>query len=345
MSGRPHPPRKWSRELSALRKQFTSLEAMAEALRVHEGFEDLNRSTLMRWMRIPTARTPRAVELLASRLDTVGLRIGETRTLSVIPNSMLLWEPKAGTPYGALARRYRIEPEVLRTSHGKDGLEILVSGQADLVVVPGDLLHWFPPYCARLCRLARMYIAGISTRLVDSTFDLKGIRFGILSGSSFGTRLRYESRNWGFELPHALELPSLDACVHALVDGRIQGIAGWEPFVSHARRAAGRRMTLHSIPQGLLGWFELHVAVNLKTAHPSAVRAYLTSLSSAVRFTNARKTVSTFHSELARKYAMSPAEVRQVLTNILFGVDDLDSDTVLKLWERETVRMGAQNGH
>jgi hypothetical protein len=320
-----------------LRKKFTSLEEMAEALRVHEGFEDLNRSTLSRWMQSPTSRTPRAVELLGTRLDTVGLRLGETRTLSVLPVSMLLWEARGGTPYGALTRRYHIRPEVHPTAHGKDGLELLVHGQADLVVVPADLLHWFPPHCARLCRLARMYIAGASTRLIDSTFDLKGCRFGILSGSSFGTRLRYESRNWGFELPRPLELGSLEECVRALVDGRIQGVAGWEPFVSHARRAAGRRMTLHSIPQGLLGWFELHVAVNLQTANPTAVRAYLTSLAGTVRFTNARKSVAAFHAELARKYGMAPSEVRHVLTNIMFGVDDLDSDTVLKLWERETV--------
>ena len=65
---------------------------MAAALRVHEGFEDLNRSTLSRWMKHPTQRTDRALQLLDSRLPSVRLRIGETKTLSVIPASMLLWK-------------------------------------------------------------------------------------------------------------------------------------------------------------------------------------------------------------------------------------------------------------
>jgi hypothetical protein len=323
------------KELASMRERFTSLEAMADALRVHEGFEDLNRSTLSRWMKQPTSRARRALSLLNSDLETVRLRVGETKALSVMPASMLLWETKAGTPYGILARKYGIHTEIYPTSHGKDGLELLTSGKADLAVVPGDLLHWFPSYCARLCLLARVYIAGVSTRLIDSAFDLRGCRFGILSGSSFATRLSNESRNWGFELPPPLPLGSLKDCVHALVDGRIQGVAGWEPFVSHVRRAAGRQVTLHPIPQGALGWFEMHVAVNLRTANPSGVRAYLVSLEEAVRFTNARKSVTSFHAEIAARYKMAASEVRQILTNIIFGLDELEPTTVLKLWERE----------
>ena len=332
-------------ELASMRERFTSLEAMAEALRVYEGFEDLNRSTLSRWMKQPTSRARRALALLSAGLDAVRLRVGETRTLSVIPASMLLWEAKGGTPYGLLARKYGLHPEIHPTSHGKDGLELLVGGRADLAVVPGDLLHWFPSYCARLCMLARVYIAGVSTRLVDSAFDLRGCRFGILSGSSFATRLSSESRNWGFELPPPLPLPSLKHCVEALIDGRIQGVAGWEPFVSHARRAAGRHISLHPIPQGALGWFEMHVAVNLRTASPAGVRAYLVSLDEAVRFTNARKSVASFHSEIAARYKMAASEVRQILTNIIFGLEDLEPTTVLKLWEREAAfRSGPERG-
>ncbi len=324
------------REFASVRRRFTSLEAMAEALRVHEGFEDLNRSTLSRWMKRPTQRTHRAVQLLKSRLQSVRLRIGETKTLSVLPASMLLWDVKDPTPYGQLARRYGIQPEIHPTAHGKAGLEILVSGQADLAVVPGDLIHWFPSHCARLCLLSRVYIAGISTRLVDSAFDLRDCRFGILSGSSFGTRLNHESRKWGFELPPPLFFPSLEDCVRALSDGRIQGVAGWEPFVSHARRAARRHVSLHPIPQGVLGWFEMHVALNLRTANPSGVRAYLVSLEEAVRFTNGRRSVASFHAEIARRYGMTPSQVRHILTNIIFAVEDLEPTTVLKLWERET---------
>ena len=36
------------------------------------------------------------------------------------------------------------------------------------------------------------------------------------------------------------------------------------------------------------------------------------------------------------RYSMAPSEVRNILTNIIFGVEDLEPTTVLKLWERET---------
>ena len=343
MASRADTGKRLKRELAAVRQRFTSLEAMAEALRVHEGFEDLNRSTLSRWMKRPTQRTQRALQLLTSRVHSVRLRIGETKTLSVLPASMLLWDFKEGTPYGRLAKRYGIQPEVHPTAHGKDGLEILVSGEADLAVVPGDLLHWFPSHCARLCRLSRVYIAGISTRLIDSAFDLRDCRFGILAGSSFGTRLRHESRSWGFELAPPLLLPSLEDCVAALLAGRIQGVAGWEPFVSHARQATRRHMTLHPIPRGVLGWFEMHVAVNLRTADSSGVRSYLLSLEEAVRYTNGRRSVASFHKEIAQQYRMTISEVRNILTNIIFAVEDLEPTTVLKLWERETAFLTTLN--
>jgi hypothetical protein len=93
---------------------------------------------------------------------------------------------------------------------------------------------------------------------------------------------------------------------------------------------------VHTIPTGVLGWFEMHVAVNLRTAHPGAVRAYLSGLQESVSYTNGRKAVAAFHAEIGKRYNLEPSEVRNILANVLFGVSDLDPATALKLWERET---------
>jgi hypothetical protein len=325
------------RDFNSIRQRFTSLEIMAEALRAHEGFEDLNRATLSRWLTHPSKRTRAALEILKSRRPPAVIRIAENKTLSVIPSSMVQWDVEDGTPHGLLASRYEMRPEVHATPHGDASLEYLAAGRADVALIPGDLVSKLPNLCARVCSLSRVYIAGVAARPVASVFDLKNKRFGVLSGSSFVARLTFESRNWGFALMPPLVLPSLQDCVQAVLDGRVQCLAGWEPFVSHARRAVERSRPLHSIPHGVLGWFEMHVAVNLKTAHPGAVRAYLAALQEAVIYTNGRKAVSAFHSELGKRYNLDPSEVRNILTNINFGIADLDPETTLKLWEREVL--------
>src|SRR5678816_2447213 len=180
-------------------------------------------------------------------------------------------------------------------------------------------------------------IAGISTKPLTSAFDLRNKRFAVLAGSSFVARLSFESRNWGFDLVPPLVLPSLQDCVQAVLDGRAQCVAGWEPFVSHARRAIERKKTVHPIPHGILGSFEMHVAINLRTAHPGAVRAYLAGLQESVSYTNGRKSVAAFHAEIGKRYSLEPSEARNILANVIFSASDLDAATALRLWEREVL--------
>jgi len=323
------------REFNVIRQRFTSLETMAEALRAHEGFEDLNRATLSRWLIQPSRRTKAALEILKSRRPPGIIRIAETKTLSVIPSSMLQWDVEEGTPHGLLASRYEMKPEVQATPHGDGSFDFLTTGRADVAIVPGDLAPRLPDHCARLCLLSKVYVAGVSTKPIPSAFDLKNKRFALLAGSSFVARLTYESRNWGFELIPPLVLPSLQDCVRAVLDGKAQCIAGWEPFVTYARRSIEKVRPVHAIPTGVLGWFEMHVAVNLRTAHPGAVRAYLSGLQESVSYTNGRKSVAAFHAEIGKRYNLEPSEVRNILANVLFSVSDLDPATTLKLWERE----------
>lgn len=325
------------RQLALLRQRFTSLEEMAEVLRGYPGFERLNRATLSRWLKHPSRRAVAAVGILRSRHQPARLRIGETNTLSAIPSAILHWDARAGEPHGLLEKQYGVKAEVHLSPHGGPAFELLMSDRVDLALIPGDMVNQLGPQCLRVCLLAKVYLVGIAARPVESVFDLKGKRFGVLAGSAFPTRLQETSRNWGLDLPPAAILPTPQDAVRALIEGKIHCVAGSEPSLSQIRRVAERSISIHPIPHGVLGWFEMHVAVNLKTAHPATVRAYLCGLQETVRYTNGRKAVPAFQAEIASRFQMDPWDVRNVLTNIIYSLGDLEPAAVLRLWEREVV--------
>lgn len=192
-------------------------------------------------------------------------------------------------------------------------------------------------HCRRLCLVSRLYITGFATQLIESVFDLKGKTFGYLEGSAFGTRLNHLNRTWrvGLTPPVVVETPK--DCVQALLAGRISGMVGSERTISQVRRAVERSLHVFPVPQGVLGSFEMHLAVNLKIAHPAPVRAYLSALRHTVEYTNARKSVAAFQAEIASRFNMDTHDVRNVLTNTIFSVGDLDPGAMLTLWEREVV--------
>src|SRR5262245_55933311 len=120
-------PRELTEDIAALRERFTSLEAMAQALRAHPGFERLNRATLMRWLKRPSARAKAAVEILTSRRDSSArIRIAQTNSLSAIPMAMLHWDGES-RPYGLLGTQYGVRTEVHESRHGGPALELLVN--------------------------------------------------------------------------------------------------------------------------------------------------------------------------------------------------------------------------
>ncbi len=112
-------------------------------------------------------------------------------------------------------------------------------------------------------------------------------------------------------------------------------MVGSEPSVSQVRRAVARSLEAFPIREGLLGWFEMHVAVNMKVATAGAVRAYLRGLQETARYANLRKSVPAFQAEMASRYGMDRADVRSVLTNTTFALRDFEPAPALTLWERE----------
>lgn len=325
------------RELAALRAGFTSLEEMAAALRGHPGFMDLHRATLSRWMRRPSPRAAVAIQVLKSRRSAVRLRIAQPETLSLIPSWMLTWEPEEGKPHGLLERRFGVAAQVQPSRHGGPALDLLMKGKTDIAAIPGDMLPQLGRGCRRLCLLSKLYVSGIATRPIEAVLDLKGKTFGIVAGSAFATRLSEVARTWGVALPAPLIFASPRDIAQALLAGKVHGIVGSEPSVSHVRRAVGRSLQTSPIREGLLGWFEMHLAVNLRTAPPSAVRAYLAGLLETTRYANARRTVAAFQAEIAARFDMDQSDVRQVLGDTVFSVGDFDPATILALWEREVV--------
>jgi hypothetical protein len=323
------------KQLAILRRRFTSLEEMAEDLRVHPGFEQLNRATLSRWMEHPSLRAPLAIRILNSQLPPTRLRIAAPQSLSVLPSSMLTWEPEPRKPYGLLQRQFGISAEEEKTRSGGEAFELLAKGRAAIALGSADLLAQLGPDCRRVCSLSKVYVTAIARVRIESVSDLHGKTFGYLKGSAFGMRLEHLTRAWGIHLPSPLSLETVKDCVQALLAGRIQGMFGSEPSVSQVRRALGRTLPVFPVRQGLLGSYEMHVAINRKLAHPAAVRSYLRGLQETTRYANARKSVAAFQAEVASRFQMEQGDVRDVLSNTIYLLSDLDPDTLLSLWERE----------
>ncbi len=79
--------------------------------------------------------------------------------------------------------------------------------------------------------------------------------------------------------------------------------------------------------------------MNLKVAHPTAVRTYLYALQETTRYANGRKSVAAFHTEVASRFSMDPWDVLDVFSNTIFALGDFDPATALALWEREVVSL------
>lgn len=327
------------KRLAALRERYTSLEQMADALRVHPGFEDLNRSTLSRWLKDPPQRAAVAVRILNSHRPATRLRMALPHALSLIPAWMLTWEAEERKPYGLLSKRCGLRTEVKPTQHGGPALEALMKGEVDLAVVPGDMLGQLGRDCRRICLVSKSYVAGIATQLIEAVSDLKGKSFGVVAGSAFATRLSEVGRTWGIEVRPPVVFQSPKDIVQALLAGQINGMIGSEPSVSQVRRAVARSLELFPIREGLLGWFEMHLAANIRTAPPNGVRCYLAALQETTDYSTARKSVAAFQAEIASRFGMDQADVRSMLTNIAFSEGPLEPVPVLALWEREVVKL------
>jgi len=332
------------KQLERLRERYGSLESLAEALRRFPEFTDLNRATLSRWLNTPTPRASVAVRLLTESRPQVRLRIAQNNALSLLPSLMLMWEPRRNAQYGTLRSRHNVIPEQVTGRFGGDALSYLNHGEADIGLIPGDFVHQLGSQCKTLCLLTRLAITGFSTTPIDTVHNLKGKVFGFLASSGFGRRLDHLSRTWGVSLkaPVALETP-LD-CAKALREGVIAGVAGSEPSVSRIRHLVEKKMSVYPVTPGLLGSFDMHVAVNLTTCEPRAVRAYLIGLQETVRYCNARKSVAAFQAEVASRFEMEVSDVTNVLAHTRFTGDEYGS-ALLTLWEREAAGLRGDSSH
>ena len=328
-----------AKQLATIRQRYVSLEEMAEALRRHPGFEGLNRATISRWLVKPSRRAALAIEILNSRTaPRTRLRIAQTNSLAALPSTMVASDSDEGKGWGLLARRYGVTATVVVSNTGGEAFELLEKGQVEMALGSRDLLPQLGRDCRRLCSLSRTFITGITTHPVEAVADLRGRVFGFLAGSPFGARIEALARNWGIALPAPVPLRDTKECAEALRAGRVAGMVGTATNTGQVRRAVQRAVHLFPMPQGMLGSYELEVAVNPRLASPASVRAYLYALQETAEYVNYRKTIETFQAEIAERVHMDRSDVRHILTNSIFGLTSLEPATVLALWEQEVVR-------
>ncbi len=327
-----------AKQLAAIRQRYVSLEEMAEALRRHPGFEGLNRATISRWLVRPTRRAALAVEILNSRTAArARLRIAQTNSLAALPSTMVA-AVSSGKGWGLLGQRYGVTATVVVCNTGGEAFDLLEKGQAEIALGSRDLLPQLGRDCCRLCSLSKTFITGITSQPVEAVADLRGRTFGFLAGSPFGARLEALARNWGIAVPAPVPLRDVKECGEALRQGRIAGMIGTATNTGQVRRAVERHTHLFPMPQGMLGSYELEVAVNLRLAAPAGIRAYLYALRETAEYVNYRKSVETFQAEIAEHARMDRGDVRHILTNSIYGLTGLEPATVLALWEQEVVR-------
>jgi hypothetical protein len=328
-----------AKQLAAIRQRYVSLEEMAQALRRHPGFQGLNRATISRWLVKPTRRAALAIAILNSRSAArTRLRIAQTNSLAALPSTVVATDSPGGKGWGLLAQRYGVTASLVICNTGGEAFELLEKGQAEIALGSRDLLPQLGRDCRRLCSLSKTFITGITTQPVEAVTDLRGRVFGFLAGSPFGARLEALARNWGVAVPPPVPLRDTKECADALRAGRIAGMIGTATNTGQVRRAVERHTHLFPMPQGMLGSYELEVAVNLRLAAPAGVRAYLYALQETAEYVNYRKSIETFQAEIAEHARMDRSDVRHILTNSIFGLTSLEPATVLALWEQEVVR-------
>ena len=333
-------PANLSEVLRGLTDRYGSVDDIVRALQGHPGFKTLNRATVYRWRENPSPRAALAIEILSSKFDighAGSLRIAEPETLWVLPSTVLAWEAQKGRPYGLLKQRYGIQATVKPVPTGGDAFTLLSKGEVEIATGARDLLASFSPNCQRLCALTRSHVAGICRRSIQTIFDLDKLSFGFPSRSGIAARLNHLSRDRGITFGRLVPIETPAECAKALSQGksRLDGFIAWDSFIDKIRAKLPASLTLHPIPQGFLGSIEMSIAINPSIAKPGLVRAYLWAVRQAAAYVNERKDRPSFQREISKRTHLEYRDVQQTLQHSAFGIDDLDPEIVLGLWERE----------
>jgi len=331
-----------AKDLHKIRERYTSLEQMAEALRSHPGFEAINRATLSRWLVNPAGRAALAARILLSKQHPAKIRVAEPELLWVLPSMVLRWPAQRGTPCGSLERNFGVEVVVQPVIAGVNAVELLTQGRVEVALAAREVIERAGPDCSRICRLSEAPITGIALNPVASIYDLEGLVLTYPQGSAVYDRIMEIRRSGIIKLPEPIPFQDESHCIELLRLGTATGALGWEPIISHVKRSIEDSLSLHSIAQNLFPPLKIDVAINMKIANASSVRAYLWGLLEAARFVEKQKAVDDFHIEIANKFRMSKSDVRDVMRSTRFVVDEVDPLTVLTLWGREAgeLRLG-----
>ena len=324
------------KKFESLIQRFTSLERVADALRSHPGFEKTNRATVHRWRTSPSRRTELAIQLLSFEEMPSRLRIAEPRSVLVLPSLMLGWKAEEGKPYGRMEELFGIEIETESVGTGGEALELLQAAEVDVALAAPTLALKYSD-CHRICSLTESPTLGIANRPVTGVNDLKGLRCGCFANSVTPYQLNELNLNWKLDLPPVLRFDSVAECIKAFNNVEIDCFVAWQPFISQIRTAVP---DLHPVKDTVFDTLEIHVMVNSNTnKHPKAVRAYLECLQEAIIYIDRRRNSDGFYNEIAAQLtnndvSLSKQDIRDVLENTLFSMENCQLSTLLMLWKR-----------
>lgn len=327
-------------QITKLKTHFGSVKEMLDFLNSHVGFEGIDRSTLSRWEnKSDRALPPRAllaVKLIEARFAGAPrrLRIAEARTLQALP-STLAWLPMRNGTFIRLRDEYGINPEVQLFPTGGKALQLLVKGEVDVAIAADILIkNYKGPNCTQLCSVSRSPLLVVTEKWVPQHINsFEGKIIGYPEPSATPYILKDISRDSGVQFKKLVGLDSPEAARRALRNREVDAVVSWDWWIYEVIR--GMRSSAMTIIPNMFGTMQLDLAVNLEVADPSAVRAYLKCISVIAR--NIKAFIPSY-APLEKHLNFKRREIESYLTQCKFLVGELNSETVLLLWEKEVLR-------
>ena len=323
------------RELQTLKKAYSSLEALAQALRTHPEFSTVNRSTIARWFHGKTHFPPRA--LLAVRI-LKGKSVQSKITVAYPENNVwalpaMILDPSnedTDPRLAAVKKMYGIQIENRPVPTGRAGLDLLRDGRVDVALASPELIRG-DGSSRTICTVAEGRISGVSAGSVEDISALRNKRVGFPKGTALGAII--EQRWHG--LVTTIPVPDRSAGVDSLRRGEI-GILVWWPPVTEDILKELSQQDFHRIPEYVFGRVQVNLAVRKSRAQPRLIRAYLRCVLAAVELLQEKPRSTHFLQRLeAWLQPLTARDIAQLLEKCRFGTFARDFSAVLDLWEAE----------
>jgi hypothetical protein len=326
----------------------------AQGVRVH-------RTTLYRWLNAENDSPHRSKAYLVAQIlenalcpGELTLRVAEPDTVLALPSTIACKQPPPGRDArqalavleGPLLKKFGVTPLHFVKDTGGETLEMLAEGAVDIAIAATTLIREAagrePECCARLCTLSRAPFVAIAVEgktglaRVD---DLAERVVGYPLKSGVPNLLAELEGTHTITIKHRKAVESHEDAANDLQKGRTDLFIAWDAYIrrveAHLRACKVRIVRVLERPLGVLSQ---DIAVNLETANPAAVRAYLACLLEVV---SQLRSNEKFRNDMRVRLNI-PIDQR-TWKETSYQLHNFDLSTLLKLWGKEARNAASSN--